>query len=219
MAGTAIVAGVGPTIGEAVARRLHDRGYDVGLFARSSEFIDDLAADLGDGALAVPTDITEVEAVRNGVETVREAYGPIEVLVANATGGAGRPVDRASADRLRSIFDVRVAGSLACVQAAREDLRETRGTVIFSGTTFAEGAVSTQIEWGAVGPAAQGLATSLSSALDRVQVTYVRIGSQVLPAEQATDGAIPATEVAGLYLDLIDRETVETTVCEVSARE
>jgi NADP-dependent 3-hydroxy acid dehydrogenase YdfG len=219
MAGTAIVAGVGPTIGEAVARTLHDRGYDVGLFARSSEFIDDLAADLGDSALAVPTDVTEVEAVGDGVETVREAFGPIEVLVLNATGGAGRPVDRASADRLRSLFDVRVAGSLACVQAAREDLRETRGTVIFSGTTFAEGGVSTQVEWGAVGPAAQGLATSLSSALDRVQVTYVRIGSQVLPAEQATDGTIPATDVAGLYLDLIDRESVETTVCEVSARE
>jgi NADP-dependent 3-hydroxy acid dehydrogenase YdfG len=219
MSDTAIVAGVGETIGESVARRLHRAGYDVGLFARSGSFIEQLAEDLGDGALAVPTDITETEEVRQGVETVREAFGPVSVLVLNATGGAGRPVEGATVDRLESIFAVRVAGSLACVQAAREDLQATGGTVIFSGTTFADGGVATQVEWGAVAPAAEGLATSLAAALDTVQVTYVRIGSTVAPADATAGDALSADQVAETYLDLIERERVATRTLDLYSRD
>jgi len=212
------VAGVGPTIGQAVAQRLHGAGYDVGLFARSEEFIEELATDLGEGALAVPTDITDTEDVEAGVNAVREAYGPVSVLVLNATGGGGRPVEQASVDRLESMFAVRVSGSLACVQAVRDDLIETGGTVIFSGTTFADGQVPQQVEWGAVGPAASGLADSLGAALDGVQVTYVRIGSQVAPGE-AGPGVLSASEVADTYLDLVEREGVATRGCEVYSRQ
>ena len=219
MSETAIVAGVGQTIGESVARRLHRAGYDVGLFARSESFIEQLADDLGDGALAVPTDITDTEAVQRGVETVRAAFGPVSVLVLNATGGGGRPVEQATVDRLESIFAVRVAGSLACVQAVREDLQETEGTVIFSGTTFADGGVTGQVEWGAVAPAAEGLATSLAAALERVQVTYVRIGSSVAPADVAAEGALSADQVADTYLDLIEREAVTTRELDLYSRD
>jgi NADP-dependent 3-hydroxy acid dehydrogenase YdfG len=216
--GAAIVAGVGPTIGQAVARRLHGAGYDVGFFARSEAFLEELSADLGEGALAVPTDITDTDDVEAGVNAVREAYGPVSVLVLNATGGGGRPVEGASVDRLESMFAVRVSGSLACVQAVRDDLLETGGTVIFSGTTFADGEVPQQIEWGAVGPATSGLANSLGAALDGVQVTYVRIGSRVVPGE-AGSGALSASEVADTYLDVIEREGVTTRECEVYSRQ
>jgi NADP-dependent 3-hydroxy acid dehydrogenase YdfG len=215
--GTAIVAGVGPTVGQAVARRLHGAGYDVGLFARSEGFLEELAADLGEGALAVPTDITDTDDIEAGVDAVREAHGPVSVLVLNATAGGGRPVEQASVDRLESMFAVRVSGSLACVQAVRDDLLETGGTVIFSGTTFADGEVPQQIEWGAVGPATSGLANSLGAALDGVQVTYVRIGSRVVPGE-AGPGALSASEVADTYLDVIEREGVTTRECEVYSR-
>jgi NAD(P)-dependent dehydrogenase (short-subunit alcohol dehydrogenase family) len=166
----------------------------------------------------VPTDITDTEAVQQGVEAVRAAFGPVSVLVLNATGGGGRPVEQATVDRLESIFAVRVAGSLACVQAVREDLQETEGTVIFSGTTFADGGVTGQVEWGAVAPAAEGLATSLAAALERVQVTYVRIGSSVAPADAAAEGALSADQVADTYLDLIEREAVTTRTLDLYSR-
>lgn len=218
MTGTAVVAGVGPKIGEAVVRELHDAGYDVGLFARSPEFVEGLAADLGEGALAVPTDVTDEESVEAGMETVREAFGPVSVLVLNATGGGGRPVGEASAERLRRIFDVRVAGSLACVDAALSDLRETGGTVIFSGTTYADHLVPEQIEWGAVGPAARGLSKSLATALDGVQVTYVRIGSRVDPVGAVGDDALSAAEVAGTYRELAERDEAVTRELDLRQR-
>ena len=219
MSQTALIAGVGETIGEATARTLHEAGYDVGLFARSESFIEDLAADLGEGAVAVPTDITETDAVEAGVERVREELGPVEAVVLNATGGAGRPLDEASVERLRSIFDVRVAGSLACVQAALPDLRDTAGTVVFSGTTYAEGGVTEQVEWGAVAPAARGLATLLAGALDAVQVTYVSIGTGVAPAQTGADRRLDADELAALYQDLVERDRAVTRELDVYLRE
>ncbi len=205
---TAVVAGVGPTIGEAVAREFHDAGMDVGLFARSAEFIEALADDLGDGALAVPVDVTDEAAVREGVETVRERFGPVSVLVANASAGGGRPVEDAAVARLRSIFDVRVAGTLACVQAALADLRTTSGTVIVSGTTYATPPVVEQLEWGAVGPAARGLSVSLDAALDTVQVTYVRIGTAVRPSGESGPTSVDADDVAAEYRHLVERGAV-----------
>jgi len=218
MTGTAVVAGVGPKIGAAVARELHDAGYDVGLFARSGEFIAELADDLGEGALAVPTDVTDEESVEAGMATVREAFGPVSALVLNATGGGGGPVGEANAERLRDIFDVRVAGSLTCVNAALSELRETEGTVIFSGTTYADSLVPEQIEWGAVGPAARGLSNSLATALDDVQVTYVRIGSRVDPAGQVGGDALSAAEVAARYRELVERDEAVTWELDLRQR-
>jgi NADP-dependent 3-hydroxy acid dehydrogenase YdfG len=207
---TAIVAGVGPTIGAAVARRFHGAGMDIGLFARSEGFVEDLADDLGEGALAVPTDVTDEAAVEAGVERVRAAFGPVSTLVLNASGGGGNPVEDASVDRLRDVFDVRVAGSLACVTAVLPDLRETRGTVVLSGTTYADPPVTEQVEWGAVAPAARGLATSLDAALDDVQVTYARIGTAVRPAGEAGPTAVGADAVADAYLDLVRGDELAT---------
>jgi NADP-dependent 3-hydroxy acid dehydrogenase YdfG len=218
MADTVLVAGVGPRIGEATVRTFHAAGYDVGMFARSGAFIEDLAADLGDGAVAVETDITDEAAVAAGVGTVREALGPVGALVLNASAGGGRPLADASVDRLRSLFDVRVAGSLACVQAAADDLRETEGTVLFSGTTFADGEAPGQTEWGAVAPAARGLARTLADALEAVQVTYVAIGAPVRPGADG-ERALPAATVAETYLDLVEREDAVTRELDLYRRD
>ncbi|QAU12553.1 SDR family NAD(P)-dependent oxidoreductase [Halorubrum sp. BOL3-1] len=202
----ALVAGVGPTIGEAVARRFHADGFAVGLLARSSEFVGSLADDLGADAVAVPADVTDEEAVREATESVREELGPVEVLVLNASAGGGRPVDDADPERLRSMLDVRVTGSLACVTAALPDLRETDGTVLVSGTTYADPPVTEQIEWGATAPATRGLAVSLDAALDDVTVTYVRIGSAV--RSEGGPVAIDAADLAAEYRRLVDRPGV-----------
>jgi NADP-dependent 3-hydroxy acid dehydrogenase YdfG len=217
MSRVVVVAGVGPNIGAAVARRFHADGFAVAMLARSDDVTDPLAAELGADAISVPADVTDRSAVERAMERVRTELGPVEVLVLNASGGGGRPVDEASVERLRSIFDVRVGGSLACVRAALPDLRETEGTVLFSGTTFAEPPVTEQIEWGAVAPAARGLAASLDAALDDVAVTYVRIGSAVRPAEGSKDAeqasdrtAIDAADLAAEYRRLADRPGVAT---------
>jgi hypothetical protein len=79
--------------------------------------------------------------------------------------------------------------------------------------------VTEQVEWGAVAPAARGLATSLAAALDSVQVTYVRIGDRVVPAGSDGHRALTADEVAETYLALLERDQAVTRELDLSRRE
>jgi short-subunit dehydrogenase len=46
MTRTAVIAGVGPGLGESLARKFASEGCQVALFARSEAYIEDLADDL-----------------------------------------------------------------------------------------------------------------------------------------------------------------------------
>ena len=57
---TAVITGVGPGLGASLVRKFASEGYQVGLLARSPDYIQTLAAELGasgTNALALPTDI------------------------------------------------------------------------------------------------------------------------------------------------------------------
>ena len=78
MAKTAVISGVGSGLGAALVQKFAREGYQVGMFARSPDYIQSLADELkqeGLTGLAVPTDITDPEAVANGFAKVREAFG------------------------------------------------------------------------------------------------------------------------------------------------
>lgn len=80
MTRTVVIAGVGPGLGESLARKFAAEGCQVALFARSMDYIEELADDLptpGEG-LAVQTDLTAVDQIREGFERVRETFGPID---------------------------------------------------------------------------------------------------------------------------------------------
>lgn len=206
MTGTLLVAGVGETVGAATAGRFAREGWDVSLLARSGEVTDSLAAELreahGVDALSLRADVTEPEAVERAIDRTRTELGPVACLVCNATAGGGHPFEDADADTFRRIFEVRTLGSFHLVRAAATDLRETDGTVLFSGTTYATQPAPEQVEWGAGAPAAQGLARTLDAS-EPFDVCYVRIGSAVRPTESEFPGAIGADEVAERYLELV----------------
>ena len=74
---TAVIAGVGPGLGESLVRRFADDGYSVGMFARSEEYLSELQESIeneGGEALAVPTDLTSQEGVSEGFDAVREEF-------------------------------------------------------------------------------------------------------------------------------------------------
>jgi 3-oxoacyl-[acyl-carrier protein] reductase len=84
----ALVTGASRGIGAAVARRLAAAGADVILAARGAKEIEALAADLrrvtGTRALAVPVDLCDRDALAALMDTVRQEFGGLEILVNNA---------------------------------------------------------------------------------------------------------------------------------------
>src|SRR2546423_10447005 len=80
----ALVTGATSGIGVEIARRLAGDGLRVVLTGRSKERGVAVAAEIGEGAVFLPADITEPSAADALVEAVVSAHGRIDVLVNNA---------------------------------------------------------------------------------------------------------------------------------------
>jgi NAD(P)-dependent dehydrogenase (short-subunit alcohol dehydrogenase family) len=113
----AIVTGASRGIGWATAQAFCDAGCAVGLAARDEPALTALAAQLrgrGGHALAVPTDVTDEDAVASLVDAVVTEFGRLDFACNNAAGGGHRPTplgdvsvqdfDSALAVSLRGVF-------------------------------------------------------------------------------------------------------------------
>jgi NAD(P)-dependent dehydrogenase (short-subunit alcohol dehydrogenase family) len=135
----AVVVGVGPGLGAAVARRFAREGYAVGLVARSVGTSAELRADIekaGGRALSVAADATMEASLSDGIGRVRDAFGAPSVLVYNA--GAFRMagvLDLAPAD-FEAAWKTNCFGGFLCAQAVLPGMLERgRGTLLFTGAT------------------------------------------------------------------------------------
>ena len=83
----ALVIGVGPGTGAAIARRFATGGYDVAMLARSGERLTALAREIPN-AHAYVCDVTDEAQLDVTLATVRATLGEPAILVHNAVGGA-----------------------------------------------------------------------------------------------------------------------------------
>ncbi|HYO91837.1 MAG TPA: SDR family NAD(P)-dependent oxidoreductase, partial [Pyrinomonadaceae bacterium] len=85
------ITGASSGIGRALAVALGKRGAHLGLLARRADVLKEIVAEVesaGGRALSLPADVRDAGAVSLAAEELREAFGPIDVLVANAGVGA-----------------------------------------------------------------------------------------------------------------------------------
>ena len=115
---TAIVTGASSGIGEATARLLAQRGCNVALAARREDRLKDLATELGEGALAVPTDVTDAAACEALVSRAVDRFGSVDILVANAGLGLYGSIPDGDPEDWRRMFEVNVLGVLYATRAA-----------------------------------------------------------------------------------------------------
>ena len=115
---TAVVSGASSGIGEATARLLAHKGCNVALAARREDRLQDLAAELGEGALAVPTDVTDPAACEALVSRAVERFGSVDLLVANAGLGLYGSIPDGDPEDWRRMFEVNVLGVLHATRAA-----------------------------------------------------------------------------------------------------
>ncbi len=83
----AVVTGVGPGTGAAIARRFADGGYAVAMLARSRDRLASLEREIA-LSRAYPCDVTAEAELDRALETIRRDLGTPKVLVHNAVGGA-----------------------------------------------------------------------------------------------------------------------------------
>ena len=139
MTKTALVTGVGSGLGAALVRRFANEGYRVAMFARSAQFMDELASELAarnESALAVPTDITDPHQVAKGFEIVRERVGPVDLLINHAGNATWAGLGDLTPDDFERSWRVCTYGAFLCCKEATDDMK-TRGggAILFTGAT------------------------------------------------------------------------------------
>ncbi|WP_299237190.1 SDR family NAD(P)-dependent oxidoreductase [Natronomonas sp.] len=227
MTHTAVIAGVGPGLGESLARTFAAEGCRVALFARSEDYIEDLAADLPDPGegLAVPTDLADTDRIRESFETVREAFGPVDVLVNHASAAAWKGLMDVSLEEFERSWAVNGRGAFVCSREAVGDMLESGGgTVIFTGATSAVRSLGGAIGFTAAKFAARGMAMDIAQEFgpEGVHVAHVVIDGQIdTPGvrdrfpDRADETFLDPDEMAETYWHLVEQDDVSTQPFEV----
>ncbi|SDE93162.1 SDR family NAD(P)-dependent oxidoreductase [Halorientalis regularis] len=215
MARTAVIAGVGPGLGESIARRFAAEGCRVGLFARSESYLDDLAAELDETAgagLAVPTDLTDPAAIADGFAAVREAFGPVDVLVNHASAASWDGLTDISAESLDRALAVGPKAALHCSQEAVPDMLDgDGGTVIFTGATTSVRGREGAVGFSAAKFACRGMAESMARELgpEGIHVAHVVLDGMIRPpdAEVENDAdSLDPDAIADSYWHLVEQD-------------
>ena len=215
MTRTAVVAGVGPGLGESIVRKFAAEGCVVGMFARSADYLADVEADLADeghDVLAVPTDVTDPDAVNEGFDAVREAFGPVDTLVNHASAGAWKGLGDISPAAFERAWRVSAYGALLCSQEAVGDmLTDDGGTILFTGATSAIRGRDGAVGFSAAKFAVRGMAESIARELgpQGIHVCHVVIDGGILPPNRTVESPeeyLAADAIADSYWHVVEQD-------------
>jgi NAD(P)-dependent dehydrogenase (short-subunit alcohol dehydrogenase family) len=104
----AVITGAGSGVGRATARLFAAEGAKV-VCADVSGDEDTVAAEIGDAAIAVHTDVANEDDVRNMIATAERGFGRLDVLVNNAGFGGGlAPLHEQTAEHWDRIHSVNI---------------------------------------------------------------------------------------------------------------
>ncbi len=126
----AVITGASSGIGEATARLLAKEGVSVVLVARRKDRIDALAAELGETALAIATDVADLAAVQAMIAQVEARFGGIDLLFNNAGMGINGPFAATDPADWKTQIDANLYGVLNCTHTALPLMHGRAGAMI-----------------------------------------------------------------------------------------
>jgi 3-oxoacyl-[acyl-carrier protein] reductase len=123
---TCLVTGASRGIGRRIAERLGAEGANVAVNYRSSaaeaEAVAADVAEAGGAGVAVQADVTDFDAVREMAASVRDRFGPVDVLVNNAGVTSDTTFSRMSREEWLRVIDVHLNGMFNVTKACFDDI-------------------------------------------------------------------------------------------------
>ena len=136
MTKTIVIAGYGPGISQAVAKKFGAEGFSVALVGRTAERLAQGASALVEaGVKARPfvVDLADPAEVRSLIRQVSSSLGPVHVLHWNAVNNVARDLTSAPVQELRDAFELGLIGLVAGIQEALPELKRSKGAVLVTG--------------------------------------------------------------------------------------
>jgi len=180
---TALVTGAAAGIGRACAMRLAREGRAVGVLDLNGEGAEKVAREIQDAggeALGLQASIAERAQVEAAVTKLREAFGPITILVNNAAIVDFTPFEEITDEKWDAQFTVNVKGTFIVTQTVLPDMKAARwGRIINISSSGAQSGSPLQVHYTASKGAVISMTRSLALALgpDGVTVNNIPPGS------------------------------------------
>ena len=138
----AVITGANSGIGLASAKRFASEGARVFMTGRRQSELDRAVAEVGHDARGVQGDVANLADLDRLYRVVREEAGRIDVLFANAGGGAFMPLSDITEEHYDRTFATNVKGTLFTVQKALPLLRDGASVILTGSTTGVTGGPS-----------------------------------------------------------------------------
>jgi 3-oxoacyl-(acyl-carrier-protein) reductase len=204
----ALVTGGSRGIGEAVALRLADDGYDLAINyieqpdrdnAAEADAVAEQIRETGCEAVCVAADVTDREAVADMFEYVTARLGPVDILVNNAGIALDRTMRKLPPEDWDQVLAVNLTGAFNCAQAVIEGMTDRGwGRIISVSSVVALMGNFGQTNYAASKAGLIGLTKSLAREVARKGVTVNAVAPGFI-----------ATEMTGAIPDDVAREIVE----------
>jgi NAD(P)-dependent dehydrogenase (short-subunit alcohol dehydrogenase family) len=131
-----IVTGGAGGIGEAITRAFIAQKARVGFLDIDTARGERLAAELGETARFVNCDLTDIPALKAAIQIVRDAFGPIDVLINNAAHDERHATLEVTEDYWDGRMAVNLKHQFFAAQAVLPDMQATgKGSIINMGST------------------------------------------------------------------------------------
>lgn len=131
---TVFITGGAGSINFGIAKNFAALGANIGMCGRTAEKLEAACKELeGMGVKTAhqAADVRDYKALEASIHHTRDTLGPIDVLVCAAAGNFPCPAEGLSANGFKSVIDIDVLGTFNACRAAIDQLKETKGNVIF----------------------------------------------------------------------------------------
>lgn len=122
------LTGASSGIGEALAIEIAKRGAILGLLARREEMLKELAEKcetVGGKARVFAADVVDAEAVQKSADALRDEFGRIDILIANAgIGGNNKETRELQPEAVKKVIDINLIGAVNSVHAVLPQMLE-----------------------------------------------------------------------------------------------
>lgn len=190
----ALVTGGNSGIGLATAKRLVDEGAKVYITGRRQEALDAAVREIGKGAVGIQGDVSNLADLDRLYARIEADHGHLDVLFANAGGGAFASLSEVTEAQFDREFGINVKGLLFTVQKALP-LMKSGGAVVLNASIVSIKGMENFGVYSATKAAVRSLARTFTAELkDRgIRVNVVSPGPIDTPG---VDGLMPGNEAA-----------------------
>jgi NADP-dependent 3-hydroxy acid dehydrogenase YdfG len=135
------LTGASSGIGEALALAMAQRGATIGLLARREELLKELAVKCennGGRARYFAVDVTDAKAVAKAAESLRNEFGQIDILIANAgIGGNNSETRNLNSEAVAKVININLLGAVNAVSAVLPAMLENKSGQLVAVSSLA----------------------------------------------------------------------------------